>query len=336
MMSVILLRNLRSLNHSKTTRIFSALVGSMIVYAIFDLICGLSENDVLQLNQLTASIANLGFFYASFAVALFSFLYAQYELEMQWLSNRRLRYLSALPALLLTLITPLSLKWHFFFYIDAGGEYIKGPLYPLMLVLYYGYVLAVGIQAAILLPNKRYYARRSKLVALASFVVFPLAAGVLQAIYTGISIICLGGTIAMVQVFINIQDTRITMDPLTQLANREKLMQYLDARIGSGKYARGGLWLLMVDIDDFKQINDRYGHVEGDAALKFVADVLRTEFSGVGSSRATAGTSSASYSKTAAARRWRIIARACAQSSAIRAARARAAMRCTPARAWPN
>ena len=61
-------------------------------------------------------------------------------------------------------------------------------------------------------------------------------------------------------------------DPLTQLLNRRGLTEALDARLrSSGVGAR----LLLVDVDHFKRINDRYGHQAGDAVLCAVADVLR-------------------------------------------------------------
>ena len=39
---------------------------------------------------------------------------------------------------------------------------------------------------------------------------------------------------------------------------------------------------IMIDLNGFKQINDNYGHSEGDAALMIVADVLRKSFSEYG------------------------------------------------------
>ena len=61
-------------------------------------------------------------------------------------------------------------------------------------------------------------------------------------------------------------------DPLTGLLNRRGLTEALDAR-----FARraGGARLLLVDVDHFKHVNDRYGHQAGDAALCAIADVLR-------------------------------------------------------------
>lgn len=63
-------------------------------------------------------------------------------------------------------------------------------------------------------------------------------------------------------------------DPLTGLLNRRHFLLSLEREID--RVARSGepALLLMVDIDHFKQVNDRYGHVAGDAAIKAVAQVL--------------------------------------------------------------
>jgi diguanylate cyclase (GGDEF)-like protein len=64
-------------------------------------------------------------------------------------------------------------------------------------------------------------------------------------------------------------------DPLTGLANRSMFNKRLqDALSGVGP-ATGHLTLMIVDLDDFKQVNDRYGHAAGDEVLVVTARRLR-------------------------------------------------------------
>ncbi len=64
-------------------------------------------------------------------------------------------------------------------------------------------------------------------------------------------------------------------DDLTGLANRRGLYRYLD-ELGS-RYPLSGkrLALLLIDIDQFKLLNDLSGHLVGDAVLRAVADEIR-------------------------------------------------------------
>ncbi|SFI67302.1 Diguanylate cyclase, GGDEF domain [Ruminococcaceae bacterium D5] len=61
-------------------------------------------------------------------------------------------------------------------------------------------------------------------------------------------------------------------DPLTGVGNRRALRQYFD-RVLDGSTA-SPRYLAMLDIDSFKQINDRFGHLEGDGVLKYVGLLL--------------------------------------------------------------
>ena len=64
-------------------------------------------------------------------------------------------------------------------------------------------------------------------------------------------------------------------DSLTGLHNRRYLRDQLERELSRAVRGRYPVSLIILDIDNFKQINDTHGHVAGDEALKHVADVLR-------------------------------------------------------------
>jgi diguanylate cyclase (GGDEF)-like protein len=65
-------------------------------------------------------------------------------------------------------------------------------------------------------------------------------------------------------------------DELTGLANRRKFLSQLDAEISRSRRSGSPLGLVLADLDDFKRINDTYGHEAGDVALRSFAEILAT------------------------------------------------------------
>ena len=68
---------------------------------------------------------------------------------------------------------------------------------------------------------------------------------------------------------------RSITDPLTQLNNRRHFETQLLREVKRKSRTGQGLAFLILDIDDFKKLNDTYGHAAGDEFLKQVAQILR-------------------------------------------------------------
>ncbi len=68
------------------------------------------------------------------------------------------------------------------------------------------------------------------------------------------------------------QESRV--DALTGLANRRAFDERLDEEVARAIRYGHPLSLLMVDIDNFKLVNDRFGHTAGDEALKALAAII--------------------------------------------------------------
>ncbi len=65
-------------------------------------------------------------------------------------------------------------------------------------------------------------------------------------------------------------------DPLTGLSNRTLIFDRIGSTIAAAKRNKTSFALFFLDLDNFKPINDAYGHDAGDIALQAVADRLRT------------------------------------------------------------
>lgn len=80
---------------------------------------------------------------------------------------------------------------------------------------------------------------------------------------------------SLYHVEIVVKDQEIVTDPLTGLYNRRFLTRRFREEINRAKRFQHNISVLMVDIDDFKHINDKYGHDAGDQVLINVGNILR-------------------------------------------------------------
>ncbi len=161
------------------------------------------------------------------------------------------------------------------FSFDARQVYHREPYFLVYMVLMYLYGV---LSFAIVLRRTQKpvsAADRSELRYMALFVIPPLIAGVLQWMFYGISIIWVSVLLSIILVYTNVLSRQISTDPLTGLNNRRKLSHYLDMKLNSAE-ADSDIFLIMLDADNFKNINDTYGHTAGDRALVAIAEILKT------------------------------------------------------------
>ena len=71
-------------------------------------------------------------------------------------------------------------------------------------------------------------------------------------------------------------------DPLTGIGNRRMFNQQLDLEWRRAWRQDSSVGLILVDLDHFKQINDRYGHAQGDLCLQQLATVMNSSFARAG------------------------------------------------------
>ena len=82
-------------------------------------------------------------------------------------------------------------------------------------------------------------------------------------------------TLSLLLIYLRVLYRRLRTDHLTGLHNRSQLEEYL-FRKWNERSRRQLIAGVMIDVDSFKQINDRFGHATGDEALERTGDILRS------------------------------------------------------------
>jgi diguanylate cyclase (GGDEF)-like protein len=83
-----------------------------------------------------------------------------------------------------------------------------------------------------------------------------------------------GLALEVVSIFDSMKIMAVT-DGLTGLYNHREFYQSLRRELERARRYRHTLTLLMIDVDDFKRFNDRFGHPAGDTALRMIGELLR-------------------------------------------------------------
>lgn len=171
-------------------------------------------------------------------------------------------------------LTMLNFKFGFFFKI-YDGSYERGKFFIVQYIFAYTYVIGSIIHAIVLGIGSRNYVDKSDLITVILFPLFPAIAGILQFFYPSLPLAAPAITLSMLLLYLNALENMISLDPLTGVGNRKRLMWMISKKMRDYNEGDDDIYILMIDANGFKQINDTYGHIEGDEALKRIARALK-------------------------------------------------------------
>ena len=216
---------------------------------------------------------------------LISVLYCDYcDVKMRVAPDKRrtLSWLYNIPLLINTVLAFLSVRGGYIFRLSADNSYQRGSMLWFSFLISYILLFVVFVRLLAFQKNGRVGGSFSFLQptvydvrSLLFFPFAPLISGVVLIFNNQITVVWLATVLSLLIIFINIQNVEIFTDALTGLYNRRQADIYLWNMVQeSAKHPN--LSLTIMDINLFKHINDRYGHLAGDNALKATASVLRS------------------------------------------------------------
>ncbi len=191
--------------------------------------------------------------------------------KMSFFNSIRNRRLCFIPVVVSVLFISIAYVTNPLFWINENNE-LNALYFPLMFAVPSLYLIAGFIFSVAYAFRSELREEKRRYLVIGSVPFGVMAFGMIQVVALNAPTFCFGCTIMWLWFYIQNTKALISVDDLTHLNNRGQINRYLE-QIRYSEDSR--VIILMIDIDKFKGINDRYGHAEGDRALVIVSDALR-------------------------------------------------------------
>lgn len=175
------------------------------------------------------------------------------------------------PLILNFILSLLSPRGHYIFGFTESGVYFRGSLFVVSIVSTFLY-LALSF---ILILMHRRNLLRNEFTALILFGVLPALGAFLQIRFYGLLLMWSSAAFSLVVVCFYLHQKMVQIDMLTGAWSRSYFEQHVENRFKQSLKS-GKVGIVYLDLDNFKEINDAFGHFEGDKALKEAVKLIKS------------------------------------------------------------
>ncbi|MBR0484317.1 MAG: GGDEF domain-containing protein [Oscillospiraceae bacterium] len=249
-------------------RLFTSMIIVTALACLVEMLTFLFDGQSQIPNIHVLNLLGNSFLYVANIINCFSWcLYADLHLYHDENRIRKKGLKMGIPAIICLIAVILNLKFQFLFSIDENAFYHRKLG---------GYVFYVATMSYLVysIVTRHLYSRRygkDRFFPIYMFLTPILLGATAQYIIYGLSIGWCCTALGLAGIYMSLQNELSYIDPLTKLYNRNYLDHVLN-QISRKSAPAGGL---MIDLDYFKSINDRFGHTVGDEALVEASRIIR-------------------------------------------------------------
>ena len=262
---IILLSNVASKNLETKNVYFNCLLVLQIIYFIVSIVWAFGYFSDYSFRISIIRYSKMIYFIVGGFAAFCWFMYIEILMGARFSRSKKSRLLIGVPIIIST-ITTLIIS-----IITDDVKIEKNVLVSIsQMYIPFTYIVFAGVYSIVMAIFTKNKTNRNRYISLAVYPFGLVAISLLQVFFLELPIFCLGTTFMIVALYIFKIQAQVSTDPLTGINNRSALTRYI------GEYTKFNVtYVLMIDVDDFKSINDNFGHVEGDKALVLLADALK-------------------------------------------------------------
>lgn len=239
-----------------------------------DICWALQEDGIIHMPHLLNAALNAVVVMSISCGCYFWFRFIEDRLHFAFAAQKGVNALLKLPLLLVCVLDVASIFTGWLFYIDAGGHYQSTPFFGIHTAVNYFYLVVPTVYALYRAKKTRSKQEKAEYFTYALYMVAPLISGMLEEYFPHVPLLALNIFMMILILFLMIQNMQVYHDALTGLNNRRRLSKYLEEQLPKASEEHPLLFFVL-DINNFKAVNDAFGHLEGDAALKLFAGVLK-------------------------------------------------------------
>jgi diguanylate cyclase (GGDEF)-like protein len=272
---IILFNQHRNAGSSTLQRQFSRMIYATIAMLITDTACWLLDGAAFPHARTMKIASETLYFILDILIPFLWVVYLECAISKgQKVTYRRLRIL-AIPMIVMFMFVILNLHSHHLFTVDENNVYHRESGFVLFAIISYTYLVYASARALFSAYRADWQEDKRRYYALALFPVLPGIGGIIQSFVYGVSLIWVFVAVSIMLMYIDFLNRQISADPLTGINNRRELRKYILRGMKDPANDDGILALIMMDVDNFKQVNDTYGHYYGDEILITVAEILK-------------------------------------------------------------
>ena len=271
---IMLVRELGSVGRQTKQVIFINITISHILYFLSDIGWVLVLGGLLPDTRILVTVYNLLNAFLLSSITGFWFVYVELAQGEKYITEFKGRIIAIVPAMVEAVFMLIMFLFVPSLVLNESNR-LTDTYYVVFLIVPAMYVAVSAIRSFIRAFKKENYAVRTQYLVCGIYPVIITVFGIMQAVWLKAPLFCFGCAIMMLYVYIINLNDQVSIDELTRLNNRTQLKKYVASEAlkqGADKVTH---FVLMIDLNKFKQINDQYGHVEGDNALKRTADALK-------------------------------------------------------------